>query len=582
MSVSFRWGNQTLSLPKSENFLMTQMRDYISSGDKNFRTKVRIAKESVEDSEVNAVKFKEEMSAVLEKVLNEPLVPELQKEADGWKMFSKLRDRKTDNEANLEFIEGKKLSDLLDGGVLSRLKGTDVSFIRGGKTTLPPFDFDDWYSTLSETETELDVEYDLVFIEDARSPDTYNYGHKQYRSPLKSHIEAKFPNFDPDSLTNAKADYILEQTGQESRFTPSSGKYTIATENIDFSFKIPDSVISKLKGKGKDDYVIEQELSEGEDGEEVFTEVGERIPFTSNPKDEINSLNVQSAIGDLNRTDTMKEENIIQLNGKYYYYKFTDVDDIKQTRVTFPAGEGSPENFIYSNTDLIMRIVKPKLENPEIVYSVKLYGKINTKSNKLDTYRQYALNVQAEEDDKLIDTESGKELSVEDIQRQSKMAYSHKTEKAEEYTNIKTGSKISASEYLKLEDDEKKNYSNKVFISEDEYNKLSSEDKKDYKSEIRLYDIKEGDRENPKIKPSLSTRESTDFGDIKYSASTTIPVDDIQEVFANDASVALTIELIKHGEFNLSGARMKQNRKMANHTNKLKKNIRRLKKIVGV
>lgn len=581
MSVSFYWGNQTLSLPERADDIMTQMRDYISSGDKNFRTKVRIAKQSVEDSEVNVAKFKEEMSAVLEKVLNEPLVPELQKEADGWKMFSKLRDRKTDNEANLEFIEGKKLSDLLDSQVLARLKGTDVSFIRGGKTTLPPFDFDDWYSTLSERETELDVEYDLVFIEHAKIPDLYAYGHKQYKSALESHIEGKFPNFDPDGLVNAKADYILEQTGQESRFSPSSGKFNITTENIDYSFKIPDSLISKLKGKGKDDYVIEQELSEGKDGEEVFTEVGERIPFTSNPEDEINSFNVAQAFSDLNRTDAMKKESIIQLNGKYYYVKFTDVDDIKQARVTFPAGEGSPENFIYSNRDLIMRIVKPHLENPEVVYSVRLIGKINTKSDKLDTYRQYALNIQAGEDDKLIDTESGKELSVEDIERQSKMAYSHKTETTEEYTNLKTGNKISASEYLKLEDNEKKNYSNKVFISEDEYNNLSSEDKKDYKSEIRLYDIKRLDKDNPKAKPSVSTREATDFGDIKYSSSM-IPVDDIQEVFADEASVALTIRLIKHGEFNLSGARMKQNRKMANHTNKLKKNIRRLKKIVGV
>jgi hypothetical protein len=580
MSVSFRWGNQNLSLPKSENYIMTQMRDYISSGDKNFRTKVRIAKESVEGSEANYAQFKEQMGAVLEKVLSEPLVPELQKEADGWKMFSKLRDRKTDNEANLEYIEGKKLSDLLDSKVLARLKGTDVSFIRGGKTTLPPFDFDDWYSTLSVKETDLDVEYDLVFKENAKTPDVYSYGHTNM-SPLENHIEAKFPNFDPDGLVNAKADYILEQTGQESRFSPSSGKFNITTENIDYSFKIPDSVISKLKGKGKDDFVQEVELRE-EDGEQEFVGIGERIPFTSNPEDEINSLNVQEALGKLNRTDTMKEEGIIELNDKYYYVKFTDVDDIKQARVTFPEGDGSPENFIYTNRDVIMRIVKPHLENPEVVYSVKLIGKINTKSKKIDSYRQYALNVQAEKDDKLVDAESGKELSVEEIERQSKMAYSHKTEKAEEYTNIKTGSKISASEYFKLEDNEKKNYSNKVFISEDEYNKLSSEDKKDYKSEIRLYDIKRLDKDNPKAKPSLSTREATDFGDIKYSVESNIPVDDIQEVFADDASVALTIRLIKHGEFNLSGARMKQNRKMATHTNKLKKNIRRLKKIVGV
>jgi len=580
MSVSFRWGNQTLSLPKSENFLITQMRDYISSGDKNFRTKVRIAKESVEDSEVNLNKFKEEMNAVLEKVLNEPLVPELQKDSDAWKMFSKLRDRKTDNEINLKFIEGKKLSDLLDAQVLSRLKGTDVSFIRGGKITLPPFDFEDWYDSFTETEKEIEVEYDLILTEHAKYPDVYGYGHKQYKSGLDTHIEARFPVYDPDSLTNAKADYIIEQTGQETKFSPSSGKFKIAKENIDFSFKIPDSVISQLKGKGKDDYVIEQKLSEGEDGEEVFTEVGKRIPFTSNPKDEINSINVLQALSALDRTDTMREENIIRLNDKYYYVKYSNVDDKKQARVTFPKGAGSPEQFIEDNKNLIMRIIKPHLENPEVVYGVKLYGKINTKATKLGSYQTYALGVQAKGDDKLVDAESGKELSVEDIKNQSKRAYSHKTEKEQEYTNLKTGNKISASEYFELGNDEKKNYSNKVFISENAYNALSSEDKKDYTAEIKIYDINRGDRDNPKVKPSLSTRESTDFGGMKYEADN-IYVDDIQEAFAN-ATVELTIELTKHGEFNLSGARMKQNRKMATHTNKLKKNIRRLKKIVGV
>lgn len=577
--VNFSWGNQNLSLPKNKNMIFTLMKDYIRTGDKNFRTKMRTAKRSVEGSDVNSQEFKQEMKKIFEEVLAEPLVPQLQEDKDGWKMFSKLKDKKTDNVFNLQYIENKKLSDLLDRNVLGRLKGTDVSFIRGGQVTLPPFDFDDYHSALPIKESENQVSYDIIFRESSRN-DVFTFSHDTKESPLKAHIEAVYPAFDPSDLANKKADHILEQTGQENKFLESPSKSTVTTESIDYSFKVPDSFIKKLKS-GVNNYVIEQELSKDKDGNEVYSEKGQKINFDSDTEKEINAITVSQAISALDRTDTMKEEDIIKLNDKYYYFHYGNVDSSKRARLNFEGeGQGTPEDFIKSNQQLIKKIIEPYLTDPEKVFSVKLYGQIKTESKVKNTYRQYGLSMQGSKNEDFLTTMDGKtRLSVDDIKRQSDMAFSHKTERTENFTNIETGEKVPSSDYRKLSQEEKKKYSNKKFISEKQYQGLSSSEKKNYNSEIRLYDIDSPAPEEPSSSGKTQTRESTDFGYTQYRPSQ-VTADEIQEVF-EDATVLLTFEVIKLGEFNLSGARVKQNRSMATHTNKLKKNIRKIKRSIG-
>ena len=79
------------------------MKNYILDGNKEFRRRVRKAKESVEDSEPNSAALKSELTKILEKVLDEPLKPILERDTDSWKIFSRKRD-KSPNEANLSFI----------------------------------------------------------------------------------------------------------------------------------------------------------------------------------------------------------------------------------------------------------------------------------------------------------------------------------------------------------------------------------------------------------------------------------------------------------------------------------------------
>lgn len=538
--VSFNWGRQTLSLPRSASFIETQMKDYVLTGDKEFRRKVKTAKDSVDDSEPNSAALKEQLTEILEKVLDEPLKPLLERDADAWKGFSRKRD-KTPNESNLAFIEDKKVGDITNARVLGRLKGTDVSFIRGGKTKLPDFDFDDFISAYGDKPT---VNYDIQFRENKRLNDRFNYAHQPQRSSLKAHIEAKIPAFDYGDLEKVKADFILETTGQEASYRPSNQKFTIAEDVVDYSFNIPDSFIDKLKGgvSAQENYVIEAELNE--DGE--FESVGEKITLTSNPEEEINMLNVQSAIGDLNRTEEMKEEDIIELNGKYYSFVFKpEGESGKQANLKFDGeGRGTIEGFFEDEAvkRVIMKVFKPFLVIPDEVYSFKVYGNITTKKDRAETYRDFATAAEG------LTTmgEGGKPLTQEMIDEQSKRAFSHKTEK-----------------------DEK---GNPIFISEDEYATLPKAEKENYKSEIRVFEV--GDE-----KPT-TTRDAGDFGQMKFGTET-LRLGDIQDAFS-DAFVKLTFEVTKHGEYNLSGSRSRQNRSMVSHSNKIKKNVRKLKRMIGV
>jgi len=542
--VNFNWGKQTLSLPRSASFIETQMKDYVLNGDKEFRRKIRKAKESVEDSEPNSAALKKELTEILEKVLNEPLKPILERDADSWKGFSRKRD-KTPNKANLSFIEDKTVGDITNARVLGRLKGTDVSFIRGGKTKLPDFDFEDFFSAYGK---EPQIAFELVFREHARLNDRFLYSNQPARSGLKGHIEAKFPAFDYGDLEKVKADFILETTGQEAGYRPSNTKINIAKEVIDYSFDIPKSVLENLGIESKqDNYVIEAKLNE--DGE--FESVGEKIPISSSPDDEINNFVVQAATDSLDRTDEMRDEDIIQIGEKYYTYTYTPQGESdKRAYLEFEGdGAGTIGGFFKDEAvkNIIMRILKPFLVIPDEVYSFKVIGDIRTKKKTKPTYREFA--TEAAEDLRVMDVETGKEgkpLTQSMVDEQSKRAFSHKTEKDED--------------------------GNPVFISEEEYAKLPKEEKDNYKSEIRYYEVGETGVQ--------STKDSAEFGEEKVMAET-LRAEDIEDAF-KQAYVELTFEATKHGEYNLSGSRSRQNRSMVDYSNKLKKNVRKLKRMIGV
>lgn len=567
MSVSFRWGNQTLSLPKSKDYIFSQMRDYITEGQKSFRNKLRIARESVEESEVNAQKLDEELSAILEEVLDESLEQELKKDAKAWSRFSELRRRQGEpskpNEANLEFIKDKKLKDLSNNRVLGRLRGTDVSFIQGGITKLPNFDFESWYdkNKLKKIEKtpegkeievdDFDVSYDITIRQHkgVGQEGKYTYGFQSDKSGLKAHMEAKFPFFDEGALIAAKTDFILEQTGQEAAFRERNSKSNIGKETFDYSFDLPEKHIDQISGELESKNTLtEMELVEDEDGNETFEQIGEQMPMPTNINEDLNVTIISAARLDLNRTDLMREEDIVQVGDKYYFYTFAETT--REVRVKFPydGGSGTPEGFFIDNEEAIIRILNKFLVVPDAVYSVKCYANIKNSKKTEQTYRDMALAAI-----KNLEDFGGKKLTPEQIEEQSQKAFSHKTERN------KDGSKI--------------------FISEEEYRNLSRDEKANYKSEIAVFNFEEEEDEEGKVSRTFRTRSAEDFGAEKVSM-VPIPKDELIDAFKNSI-VEVEFEVTNHGEFNLSGARRSQNKPMANYINKLKKNIRALQKMIG-
>ncbi len=567
MSVSFRWGNQTLSLPKSKDYVRTQMRDYITEGQKSFRNKLRIARDSVEESEVNAEKLDEELKAVLETVLDDSLEEELKKDSDAWNRFSQLRRRRGQepkpNTANEEFIKDKKLKDLSNNRVLGRLRGTDVSFIQGGVTKLPNFNFESWYAknklkkieqTPEGKELEVDdfdVSYDITIRQHkgVGQEGKYTYGFDSDKSGLKAHMEARFPFFDEGDLIAAKTDFILEETGQEAAFRERNSKSIIGKETFDYAFDLPQEHIDQISGEFESkNKIAEMELVEDEDGNKTFEQIGETMPMPTNLTEDLNIAVISAARMDLNRTDLMEQEDIVQVGDKYYFYIFAETT--REVRVKFPfdGGSGTPEGFFVDNEETIIRILNKFLVAPDVVYSVKCYANIRNSRKTEQTYKEMALDAI-----KNIEDFSGKGLTPEQIEEQSQKAFSHKTKRN------KDGSKI--------------------FISEEEYKNLSQDEKENYKSEIMVFNFEDEEDEEGKVSRSFKTRTAQDFGAEKVSI-VPIPKDGLIDAFKNSI-VEVKFEVTNHGEFNLSGARRSQNKAMANYVNKLKKNIRALQKMIG-
>ena len=71
--VSFRWGNQNLSLPESKDFIKSEMKDFIKNTDRNFVVRVKRAIRSTQGSEVNNTELKNQFKAIREEILAEPI-----------------------------------------------------------------------------------------------------------------------------------------------------------------------------------------------------------------------------------------------------------------------------------------------------------------------------------------------------------------------------------------------------------------------------------------------------------------------------------------------------------------------------
>lgn len=559
--VAFRWGNQNLSLPNSANFLTTEMNDFINTGDRSFVVKFKRAKESVQGSGLNEQEFMGEFKKIYEKVIDQPLKPLLENK-DGWKQFSTIKNKP--NKANIEFIDDQKIKNLTDAKVLTRLKGAGaLEFAKEGEVELPPFPFEEKFpkSEYSFGEGEKYIDDDVRLRVNAQG-DGWNLAYKKENARLDAHIEILFPPVDEGKIMAEKADYILETTGQSASYKAKSSQLKVGTEVIEHAFDLSEKDLKKIGALFKGTVLTPMKLVDGK----FERDEGEVITTKIKGKGLESEMGFLSALNDLTRTPEMKSEDIIALGGKYYHYQQPSGT---MNNVVLDLLDEAKE-FVFANQELFLRVLNPYLNEPTKVFTGKILANIKSKETFKDTFRATALSTQTKD------------------ARYSKTRYAENKENPEE--------KITPEEYKALPFDERKKYklvdkpltqeeimelTEEAFrnketgetISENAYQALPNEDKKNYVSNIQVLETQEG-------VAGANMRGMETYGGKEYEYQS-INSANAERLFAN-AFVECQIYVVNNGEYNLNPFRRGAgNRALSKEINKLKRNVRRLKKMFG-
>ena len=567
--VAFRWGNQNLSLPNSANFLKTEMNDFINTGDRSFVVKFKRAKESVQGSGLNEQEFMGEFKKIHEEVLQQPLKPLLENK-DGWKQFSNIKSGKkgtTINQANIDFIDDQKIENLTDAKVLTRLKGAGaLEFAKEGEVELPPFPFEEKFpksdfSLGKGKNLEKFVDDDVRLRVNAQG-DGWNLAYKKQNARLDAHIEIQYPPIDEGKIMAEKADYILETTGQTATFKPKSSQLKVGTEVIEHSFDLAEKDLKKLFVIFKGTTLTPMKLVD-----DKFEPTGEE-PITTKIKGKglESEMAFSVALSDLNRTPEMTKNKIIMLKDKYYKYEQPNPEKTNVVLdLLFEA-----QDFVEANQELFLRILKPYLDEPTTVFTGKILANIKTRRKNVDTFRATALSTQTK-DAKYSKTRyaENRENPEERITPEE-----YKALPIQERKKYKLVSKpLTQEEIMELTEEAFKHKETGETISELAYQTLSNEDKKNYKTNLQVLETTEG-------VSGANIRGMETYGGQDYEYDS-INSANAEEMFAN-AFVECQIYVINNGEYNLNPFRRGAgNRALSKEINKLKRNVRRLKKIFG-
>ena len=280
--VNFDWGPIPKVLPKSNNYMETQLRDFIINDDRGFKRtflfNYKKALKSVKDEEKE--EFKERLKEIYDKILSQPLQPILEKNTDAWKGFSKIRTKTESitNESNIKYIKNKTIADVEDNKTRRRLLGAGALSYGRNQEDLPSFDFDDWFST-QDIEIGDGVSYDLVIKErenqDGLASGLFSYSFNKSLQTLDAHFEFEFPPFDSEELMNGKVDWLQEKTGSSPKPKQTKQKIIVAKGVIPHRIVIPETAMQDLKEGSATNWVLEQEYKTDRENEMVFDDEGE-------------------------------------------------------------------------------------------------------------------------------------------------------------------------------------------------------------------------------------------------------------------------------------------------------------------
>jgi|13_taG_2_1085334.scaffolds.fasta_scaffold08339_2 hypothetical protein len=602
--VSFKWGQVNTALPERREFFITEIGKYLESGDKYFIVKYRRALDGI--SRENGEILEKEFNSVFKEVLEKPLVPLLKREGDGWTRFSMMKKgkAKVENTSNLDYIQDKKIKDILDSNVVNKLRGSGVSsFYKDGRIDLPDFDFFGNFST-----DKIETEESVSLVERKGGKGRYDI---RPTEGSEKHFSCDFPTSDEGEVTNRKTDYLMELLGTSPPLESASSESKIDVEPIAFSFKLDDKTINNMNKKPESEtYLSPVKLEEG-----AFVNDGAQVS-----QSKFKPMQIMAAKDDLdNRTPQMQEEQVISLDGQMYQFRNKDTTGKKEFSIDFDDSN-NPLTFIERNKNIFERILTPILNDPTSVKTVKLLGTIRTKKGSEPTFSTRVIDSIKSKDSKAgqdkfymiarrKNKKTGEVISIEDwteLDEEEQVNYEH----IEEEMTAAEAVLVSAKAYRSKEKGTDGKYS---YMSEDGYNKLRAsissfneetflmseidnaegEDKEEleklrkkgiqinnnnktlidsYVSDIQV--LSGAEEGSPKL------QQSSDYGKDRYSTNE-VNADNIADKLS-DAYVEVDLVITTHGKYDLNPfSNTSANRPMSKHANKIKKYVRKLKREFG-
>jgi len=589
--VSFKWGVSPTVLPERADFFVTEMKNYIQTGDKSFIVKYNKALEQVNPE--NAKKIEEEFKAVLKKVMDLPLTPILKTDGEGWKRFSTQRMGKTTetNQENISYMQDKTIKDILDFDVVNRLRGSAIAgFFKDGSLNLPEFDF---FEELKLDALNVKEHVSLKEQQGERGEGRYNI---KAGEGYDSHFSCAFPTNDGDKVANKKKDVLTQMLGTDAPYRNDDVETNIKVEPIKYGFDITEKTINDMNQMA----TSETRLTRVEEVKGEYETTGEQLPL-----DAYEAIEIAFAEEDFdNRNQKMIDEKIIILDGEMYQYQKKDTTG-RRDKVILEFGAKNPLTFIKENKDTFERILQPILGDISTVKTVEVKALIRTKKGVSSTFSQDALSrrkkLEAGNEDintysmlKYKNNETGEIISVEgyaELEEEEQVNYTHFYDELTPAEIVTISSKA----YRTKEKDANGEYG---YIAEDAFNALrravasfdveSIEEDLKEKAERILSEKKELlDSYEPSLqvmegaenlKPNIKTTES--YGKDTYKTNE-VNSENIKEKF-KEAYVEVDLVITKHGFYNLNPfAKTSANRPMSKHANKIKKHVRKLKRNIG-
>ncbi len=525
--VSFLWGNLKIELPSSADRIKEQMLKFIQEENLEFISYLGNAiadlKENNEDTKPLLDAFKD----IFDDISNDELMPLIRGHDDGEgaiKNFttSKVRNKTITNQENIDFLNGLKVSDLSDSDALNRLRGFGALKFGQSFENLPEFNIEKYVKD-AFTDEDYGVNATLTFDkvpfnpekDPAMQPTRFSYG--------KENIVFQSP-YDDEDIIESKKNHLIDESGQTPDFRPSKSKSFPPRITKTMRIDIPEKVINTLKDSAKISVIPVKEKTDKNNNVVDFTSTGSEEELDH---DEFIELGIA---GLAERTELMQEFGVFTLKGKGLVQIVGQKTDKGDNRVSLPESNlKAIEKAFLPMLKQIEEKLSPMLSDPmkALTYKGEVNFKTETTVNNSLT-RKVEKFLDGDKTWKAGRDEDGNEQFVESIEilvdgkyRQASVEDMMKLE-GEAWTNKDTKEKISNSEYMSLQNDEKIAYTpNYYVIGMDSVARTPSNEISTTHKTIREYRLKgapeDAYAEKPKetkgyIKQRKESKKPSDFG----------------------------------------------------------------------